>query len=430
MKMAKSIVSLQTVAFNQATPVTAYADAINARYNNAVSNFESLQQRIDNEIAKMPTPQARAAMRGQLKAAAKEWLRKFPKRKNWKSLDLCDAKPIAILSILIDGTTQRDLGISWCDTILRQWQDSNVRPIAIYPLSIAEMQQIPHWDGKTQLYAAWDGQHTLICLYVIAMQALELSWEDMATITVPCNIYKTSQRGQVRETFMHLNTPDGVKLLSDYDEFVQKVYGVRIDDSTKREWMDAELKQQYIEKAHLFVTSVNAPNANEIGAISRMKEIKALSPAVIRDFCIYARAVQVITPRSIDPLEIASICEWFSMVRSSKNGNNAVSYTDAQIEDLARHLYDLFGANFRLQSDTGIKTELGPFWQKVRTAYANWWMSYYGNDNDAPSKMVFKAVEKTAVVFLYHQLHKTWDADLVPALNVNTPWRPAKKDLF
>ena len=411
----------KTVALQiNAATTQCYADTVNARYNNEASNFETIKQRIENAIAKLPIGE-QAAVRGKLIAAAKQWRANFPNRKKWGDLELCSAVPMKLSQILIDDTTQRELLINWCDKIVRTWRDCQAMPISVYPITKESMEQIAIWDGQSQLYAAWDGQHTGIAFYIIAVWALDL---DPSEVEVPVVLYKSSERAQIRKTFIGKNSPEGNSMLSKYEIFRQQVLGVRLDGFTILDWLEAEAKQSHIEKAKLFVTAENAYDSNMPGAISRMKEINMYSPAVIKDFCTYASAIQKLTPRAIDTLEIGVMCHYFNMGRTA---SRPVVYTEEEIIDLANHLYDLFGGNFRLAKDS---TSIGPFWSRVKSAYTEWWNNYYGDDDDAPEKMVFKAIETTGVPFLYYQLRNTWKKDRVPTLNFNTPIRPSLESLF
>lgn len=409
-------VALQ-VASTQSTTAS-YADMVNARYRNEASSFFSIKQRIENRISNLPEHQ-RNAVRGKLLAAAQQWKRDFPTRTKWSDLELCSAIPMTMDIIYIDDTTQRELLVDWVDKIVRLWRDCQAMPIQVYPISREAMEKMPDWDGKSQLYAAWEGQHTAVSMYVIACWAMGLDPKD---IEVPVVIYKSSERGEIRKTFMGKNSPEGNALLSEYELFRQMVLGVRLDGANDRRWLEAEEKQQYLEKAGLFVTAENAVDRSEAGAISRMKEIKAYSPSVISDFCRYAVAVQKIDARPIDTMEIALMCHWFNMARMS-----AIIYTDDEINSLAHHLLSLFDANFKTYKDS---TANGPFWTQAKQAYEVWWNDYYGGSSDMPDKMVFKMLESTGIPFLHSQLRCTWTGGRIPKLNITTPFRPAVQDLF
>lgn len=397
-----------------------YADKVNSRYHNEASNFETIEQRVNFAISKLPLSE-QSAVRNKLIFAATQWIQNNPDKHKWEDLDLCQSMEMRLVDILIDDTTQRELLINWVDKILRTWRDCQAMPISVYEISEDSKKQIPSWNGKDKLYAAWDGQHTIVAIYIIAAWALKL---DPATIKVPVVVYKTSQRSEIRKTFMGKNSPEGNSLLTKYELFRQKVLGVRLDKTKNWEWEQAEEKQRYLEEAHLFVTGENAVDRNEPGAISRMKEIDHYSPAVIKDFTVYAREIQAITPRAIDTMEIALMCHWFHMARTSEN---PIIYTEDEIKSLARHLYDLFGADFKTNKDS---TSNGPFWHQAKEAYTNWWDDYYAGSYDTPAKMVFKMLESTGIPFLHAQLRKTWLDGRIPRLNIQTPFRPKDSDLF
>jgi hypothetical protein len=121
--------------------------------------------------------------------------------------------------------------------------------------------------------------------------------------------------------------------------------------------------------------------------------------------------------RPIASQEIEIICAWFDMARKS-----GIDYTDEEIVSLAMHLNTLFNADFNEESE---------FWRVVRTAYTNWWNRYWdGVDAEyKPERMSFSKNWRNGGAFLWHQLKHTWDGRL-PDLNINTPFKPADKDLY
>jgi hypothetical protein len=166
-------------------------------------------------------------------------------------------------------------------------------------------------------------------------------------------------------------------------------------------------------------------DADQIGAISRVQDIvdRKLTPEVVRQFCVYARTVLDITPRAINTKEAPIILGFLKMAASDD-----VNYSDEEIRSLAMLCYDLFYADF----DEG-----GDYWAKLETAYVNWWEQFYENVDESvrPERPRMNKDWTQGGTFFWHLLKKNWknEAGLpmrMPRLNIQTPFIPAKKDLF
>jgi hypothetical protein len=229
-------------------------------------------------------------------------------------------------------------------------------------------------------------------------------------------IYKVKNRADIRENFVNGNSKAGKHLLDSIDLFMQMVLGVRIDGSTDPKWIEAELKQQYLEQAQLFVTAEKFGNTNMPGAISRMTEIDKYTSDIIRKFALYT--AQIAVPRPIDSQEIEIMCAWFDMAK-----NAGIDYTDAEVVDLSQHILDTFG------QDWG--NEASSFWDKVKLSYQNWHASYYKKfpASMRPNSRMTKNWN-TGGTFLWAQLNKDWTATANPPLNNSTPFIPDAKDLY
>lgn len=398
------------VAFQSAPATPSYADTVNSKYNQSSSLYVNISTRINEAISKLPL-NIQASIRGNLIAATTQWSKRHPLKKTWADLDLCDAASVPLSTILIDTTLQRELDLNWIYQILMNWRDIQAQPIQVYK-PVEDFDELCNRFGIDQAWASWDGQHTAVSLYLIAVWLFKL---DPATVMVPVVKYKASSKAEMRLNFIKGNSKEGKHLLDEIDLFMQRVYGVRIDGVTDALWVDAELKQQYLEAAGLFATNAKFNDCHMPGAISRMKELTAHSPAVIKDFCTYAKVVQAYRPRPVDTMEIDLMTGWFDMAR--KGG---IFYTDQEIQDLATHLQMLFGADF---------SDVGPFWSQAREAYTNWWDGYYSDPTTRPDKMVFKMLWSHGAPFLYYQLRKTWNGR-IPKLTVNSAFIPYQSDLF
>ena len=402
--MTNSILAFTPAA--QAQPQS-YAAAQNAKYSNTESNYVDMKDRINSVIGALPSLK-QAGVRSAMLDACQKWMSRFSKVKTLNDLDLVDSLELPLSDILIDTTMQRLLSITWVLAILANFRDVQIMPIQVYPVLEKNLGYTA--VGPRGLYASWDGQHSLAVFYIIAVYILKL---DPTKVMIPVNIYKVSQKSEIRENFVKGNGPEGKKLLDAVDTYHQMIYGVRVDGNKNPIWIEAERKQQYLEQADLFVTASKFNDVFMPGAISRLQEINGYSSDIVRKFALYTTTFPV--SRSIASQEIEIMCAWFDMAK--KGG---VDYTDAEVVDLGNHLHSLFGADF---------DESSALWDTVRNAYSAWHKKYWAGFPQAPT-LRFNKNWTTGGVFLWHQLKKTWTNGRVPALSINSPFIPAQKDMY
>ena len=396
-----------TIAIQAQVQPQSYAASQNAKYSSTESNYVDMKDRINNTINTL-IPLKQAGVRSAMLDACKKWTARFLKVKTLKDLDLVDSLELPLSDILIDTTMQRLLSITWVLAIVANFRDVQIMPIQVYPVLEKNLRYTA--VGPRGLYASWDGQHSLAVFYIIAVYILKL---DPTKVMIPVNIYKVSQKSEIRENFVKGNGPEGKKLLDAVDTYHQMIYGVRVDGNKNPVWIEAERKQQYLEQADLFVTASKFNDTFAPGAISRLQEINGYSSDIIRKFALYTTTFPV--SRSIASQEIEIMCAWFDMAK--KDG---IDYTDAEVVDLGNHLHSLFGADFDESSD---------LWNKVRDAYSAWHKKYWAGFHQAPT-LRFNKNWSTGGVFLWHQLKKTWANGRVPALSINSPFIPAQKDMY
>ena len=397
---------------NQAIPATTpltYAQQVNSKYSNNASIFVNIDQRLKDAINSLPHFK-QIGLRGSLKQAMDTWQNNFSHIQKFKDLQLveCYYKPLS--DLLIDTTMQRKLDMAWVMNILKKFLETQAQPIQVYRVINAH-EELNYYPTGDQLYASWDGQHTAVMFYIIAVYILG---EDPAEVMVPVNIYPVSRKSEIRQIFVSNNSSEGKKLLEDIDLFQQMVYGVRLDGNKNPRWAESELKQQYLEQADLFVTADKFGDTDQPGAISRMAEINKYSSDIIRTFALYTSTIPVTRPIASQEIEI--MCKFFEMAKT-----DGVNYSDNEVIDLGNHLQVLFSANFH---------ESSSFWDKVRTAYTNWWNAFYSNvpTNQRPAYTRISKNWTTGGPFLWHQLNKTWGGRLPKPVNSN--FIPAAKDLY
>lgn len=387
-----------------------YATQKNAQYKNEATNFVDLGTRLKDAIANLPHFRA-IGLRGSLNASCNAWLERFSHVKEFSQLNLVKTLTVPLSDILIDITMQRKLDLSWVLTILSKFREVQAQPLQVYQV-VDTSGDLGYYPTGESLYASWDAQHTGVVFYIIAVWILKL---DPTKVMVPVNIYPVKMKSEIRQNFVSTNSSDGKKLLEDIDLFMQMVFGVRLDGNENTDWKSAELKQQFLEQADLFVTNEKFGDTNQPGAISRMQEINAYSPDIIRKFCLYSSTIPV--PRPIASQEIEILCKFFDLAK--KGG---IDYTDQEVLDIGNHLHQLFDSNFH---------ESSPFWEKVRSAYNNWWDDFYSGvpvDRRPANSRVSKNWN-TGGPFLWHQLRKTLPTLRVPRMPPSS-FIPTAKDLY
>lgn len=396
-----------------------YADLHNSKFNKNTSVFLNLKDRLNSTIQALPFTKQHSA-NAMLKNACQSFIRKYPTKKKFEDLDLVESLQIPLSDILIDTTMQRMLILSWVASIITNFREVQAQPIQIYKIdhsvaSVTELNDLGYYPTGNELYASWDAQHTAVAFYIIAVWIFN---QDPAKVMVPVNVYKVSKKADIRENFVTGNSEYGKKLLDDIDLFQQQIHGVRLDGNKNPLWVEADKKQQHIERAGLFVTADKFGDTHMPGAISRMQEIKHYNSEIIRQFCLYAATVQPAQGRPIASQEIEIMCAWFDMAEKS-----GIKYTDEQIVDLASHINELFNADFHESSE---------FWVKCRKAYTNWWNSYYSGAGVAykPSHMSFNKNWRNGGTFLWNQLKKSWIGGPIPQLSISTAFRPHVNDLY
>jgi hypothetical protein len=369
-----------------ATTTPTYADLRNARFHNTQSHLVDLKTRLNDTIAALPA-QAQRNWHASLAKAIKDFKRNHPGVKDFfdrHKFKLCLAQEINGADIMIDTTMQREPDLKWVLHIVANFRAFMAQPIQVFRTA----------DGK---WGAWDSQHTALALMLVCEHVFGLELKD---VRFPANIYDLTNRADLRQLFISLNTTvgknAGKKPLDIIDIFQQMVYGVGVDGATDPEWVDAWQKQQYVASAKMFVTAEKFNESDQIGAISRLNELHAASVEVVRQFCIYGAFIVASQQRPINSKEIPIIIEFLNLCEQQD-----IKYTDNQLEDLARHVMDLFDANFDAR---------GPFWDQCHQANLN----AYNKANASIPKHLWPEAPRnnkntpTGTAFFWHQLQKSW----------------------
>lgn len=411
---------MATAALQTATAPSSYASQVNAKYSNTASHFVDLKARWNNTLS-LYNPNTVNTINSSLKTQINGWIKSNPKVKTFADMPLCRAQTARLSDILIDETMQRQLNITWVLEIIKNWRAWQAMPVQVYTVSGNADPELAYL-GKDKLYASWDGQHTAMAFYIIAVFALGLNPDD---VEIPVVMYDVNTKAEIRNNFIESNTEGGKKLLDKIDIFQQMVYGVRVDNATYPEWLEIEKKQQHLEAADLFLTDEKFGDANQVGAISRVQDFtdRKVTPEIVRQFCVYGKTIMGLTPRAINTKEAPIILGFLKMAAVDN-----VHYTDEEIAEMAALCYDMFGADF---------DAAGPFWAKLETAYLNWWEGYYENVDPMlrPERPRMNKDWTQGGTFFWHLLKKNWKNEAgmqmtLPRLNIQTSFLPNTKDLF
>lgn len=393
-------------------PQSSYASQQNAQYDHSGSKFVDLGTRFNNTISNLPRIKQTGA-RSMITNACNEFKKKHSHLTCFEDMNLAIAGETLMSEILIDITIQRILNLPWCAEIITNFREVQADPIKLYEIAGGGDLELEHqYPVGTKLFASWDAQHTAVVYWIIAVMIFK---QDPKKIKVPSILYKVKNRADIRMNFVGGNSDKGKLTLDKIDLYRQMVLGVRLDGNNDPKWEEAELKQQHLAGADLFVTAEKFGDTHMPGAISRMAEIDKYSSDIIRKFALYTTTIP--TPRSIDSQEIEIMCAWFNLAKE-----DGIDYTDNEVVSIGNHLHRLFNADFH---------ESSPFWGKVRTAYNEWHKKYYNGlpSTHQPKHMKMNKNWNTGGTFLWHQLSKTWGGR-IPSLNASTPFMPAVKDLY
>ena len=371
--------------------ITTYADKFNSQYAKNESHFVNLAQRFQQFC-----DESKAI---EIRMLAREFRRRHPGYNCYSDIyaKLCKAQSCKLGDIEIDTTLQRLLDLEHSIDKLVNFKATKVVPIQVY--------QDPTRPGK---YLAWDGQHTAILMYMIAVMVFAENPDD---VEIPINIYDVSNKAEIRENFIGLNGDDK-KQLDAIDIFQQKVYGVRVDKAEAPSWLLAEQKQQVLERYKLFVTADKFNNTDEIGAVSRMAEIDKASPEAIELFGQYWSAIR--KQRAVHAKEIFMMMSWIMLAEAE-----GVHVDTDYMLDLADMNLGLFDGDF---------SPSGGFWAKCETAYENWHEARYEGWEYAPEPSMQK-MPTHGLPFLNAQIKKSLGRQ-VPPYFANNGFTPSEEDLW
>jgi len=338
MERTKMMMNLQSLV----TATKTAAAIKNAQYTSTKSHIRTIKQRWDETYNSLSSYNQQL-VDSLLESAKAEFRRRNPGLKKWSDLYLAEAKQVIMNSIGIDGSMQRQLDIFWVLELLNRFASTMVVPIQVY-----------RPDPTKDEFLAWDGQHTIVLLWLIAVHLLE---EDPEQVIVPVNVYHSNLKAEMRANFISLNSKEGKKMLEAIDLWQQMIFGVRIDKATNPLWIETELKQQYIEQAGLFVTAKKFNDHDEPGAISRLQEINKIQPESVKWLSRYLMLATQLQ-RPAQEKELVMMSHYFDRCRVEN-----IKIDDAYVAELYQVVNRIWSCEFDPN---------GRFWIKASNAYHNW----------------------------------------------------------
>jgi hypothetical protein len=350
-----------------------YAQEKNERYNQKESHWVSLSDRVDNIINVLPSdePMIKQSKRNQgalLTDALVIWDGLYPKLK-WKDIKLVRAEKCKLSDIVIDDTMNRPLVWEHVLKIIKNFKQTKVMAINVY--------EDKNLKGK---YVAWDGQHTAVVLYLLGVRHLGQLAEDMI---VPIAIYDTDNKAEIRENFIVLNSEEGKEPLSPLAYFSNKIFGVRIDDSSNPNWVEANKKQLALTDAGIFLTETKF-ESSYAGACTQVKLIDSTSLDLVKHFCTYWKFRQSWPDHdtggnSVKHVYVAGkeIHLVLQLLKLTKD--QGITINDDYLERMVEIMYSTFKCNWNAERHTN------PLFQKIDIAYRNWFKKKYHPNYDYPS---------------------------------------------
>lgn len=312
-----------------------HADKVNETFKDSNSNYVNLDQRLDQSFDTDNNKK-------QLKTAAAAFVRNNANIKSWQDFEICKVSYTTFDKIIIDTTLQRNVLVYWLCYIISHFVSIRVMPIQVY--------EHPDHKGK---YICWDGQHTVLMLFVIATRVFN---QDPSQIQIPIIIYPSHKRSDMRDNFLVLNTKDGKKEVGNSEKWRQWVLSVRADFNKEPDRLRTELKQQALERTKLFVTEQYSSDSCMPGAITNMSELLKYeyTPEIIDNIGSLLLELGVQNTRPLTSTEMWQFGPYFMRCKSENIlvdtayirtmaatlGQILSGYTSDKLHDKAKKSYD------------------------------------------------------------------------------------------
>lgn len=382
-----------------------HAEERNARFNTNTSVFVSAKQRFNDYCAFVP------GSANQMQNAIKEFKKQFPNM-TWDqvSTNLVGAQTCKLVDIRIDDTMNRPLNWKHVIEIIENFSATRVMAVNVYKDPAAP-----------NCYIAWDGQHTTLVLYVIAVM---IFGEAIGDIEIPINISKATSKEEIRTNFIELNGEAKLPL-TPLDLFEQKIYGVMVDNSTRQDWKIATKKFEALKNVDLFLTSEAYRDQDQPGAITHVASIINNDLDIIENFATYWKLRKELENRRVESKELIHMIYLFNHVKSA-----GITWTDTDISQVVDIFWNCFSCEF-----TGTQ-HINVFWKKLHTSYDSWYQKVYQNvDKDyRPTYLKMTAnglhQETFGLKFMLSQLAASGFKGQLPEYVHPAGYKPVKKDLW
>ena len=369
-----------------------YSDVVNKKFSQNESHYVTLEERLNENL----NAEWEKSM---LFNAQKNFERNNPNVKKFEDLDLCESFNIKLSDVMIDTTLQRELTLHWVCVILDTFNSCKVSPISVY-----------RDPNKPDKFICWDGQHTVICLYIIATRILNL---DPKKIIIPATINSSKQKAMMRECFISLNG-DGKKQLDKIDIIHQQIFGVRTDGSKNPIWLLVNEKYKYLENKKIFLTHEKFNDNTQNGAMTRLKEFldHTYDPIITKYFADFYFAM-CRGNRPVMEHESWSMYEFFKLCLSK---DNKITVDEHFIDDIAYSLN---------KSLNGIYT-FSHMYAKAHECYKEW---YRENKPNPDGTVLGISYDHRGIMMTYMlaQIRKHYNGKLPNYKNI---WPIRKTDLL
>lgn len=375
--------------------ISTYASQKNLQYSQATSHVVGIGERWATTIAGLPSFY-QSLVEQTLASTIADFKLRHPDAKALDDFPLAKAAKLCMDLCSIDTTIQRKLDVYWVLKILSQFSATMVMPINAYK------------DPKTGQWCIWEGQHTMVVLWLIATKIYN---QDPKDVIVPACLYDISQRAQIRQNFTTLNSSAGKMTLDAIDHWQQSLFGVRIDGSTDPMWLNVDAKQKAIESRGFFVTAKKFGDTGEDGAISRLQEINSLTVSAVDNLMEYLSHVDA-NQRPVYEKEMMTMGQFFK--RCSQDN---IQVDKSYIKDIADVILTHWDADFRPESR---------FWIDVRDSYNNW----HNHTSLVQSVPRYKKEWVHGGPYLTAQLRKDCPHLRIPGSGSNSEFYPLAGDLL
>jgi hypothetical protein len=325
-----------------------YAARANTEYQTDIDKYVSIPERLDELYSRAPH------YKDAYIAYAKQFVANWPEFPTYT--ELCEAMVgmgvesyMRAMLMDINHTMQRKYDAEWGTKILTTFDPILVNRIRTY-------QDPCRTDGGEERFNAWDGQHTALVLYIIAVYGYGM---DPADVMVPIDVYPGHDRAKIRHQFVYYNSGKGTQQLESIDLFKQHVYGYTNDGSRTKMNERCYQIQQIAEKYDMFLTAEKFGDHTYPGAVSRLTEImKKNIPIECIDSAFFYHSIS--SPnQQVYSLEFDNMIEFFH--KAIKQG---AVIDDDYVRELVNVMDVVTGNTWKTKSRKS---------NKVKAAYKNWY---------------------------------------------------------